>query len=352
MISKEKRPSPSDSATLFKTGTKKKGNDGNMWMVKENKNGVKRWTKVSKKTESKEKSEYKKTSKVKKPEEDRIKFMEASFSLKVIKPTQIKKYLKHPIFDNLYKNIIPKIKKLKIEFYIVPLPLSYDNYWWTDYTSEYLSMFYGEQYYEKSFISMEVRLNQDLTINYNQRIYLSYNLNKEQLKIISDLFSNELPYNYLWSGKTSHYMFIDYKKSKTKYKVKEITDPKIYPSLYVRIVVDLKSDKKLNKLEDEDIFNNLNPFTDFPNFAKLLNKISKKYEISLAQIDEASNKKFRLFSFIIDGIEDKKLIQELFDLSWVNFKNYKLKIYFYRLNKTYIYLDDNTKIKIKDYLKK
>ena len=126
MSSNEKRPSPSDSATLFKTGSKKKGNDGNMWMVKENKNGVKRWTKVSKKTESKGKSESKKTLKVKKPNEDRIKFTEASFLLKVIKPTQIKKYLKDPIFDNLYKNIIPKIKKLKIEFYIVPLPLSYD----------------------------------------------------------------------------------------------------------------------------------------------------------------------------------------------------------------------------------
>lgn len=351
MSSNEKRPSPSDSATLFKTGTKKKGNDGNMWMIKENKNGVKRWTKVSKKTSKADNktSESKKTSKVKKPEEDRIKFMEASFSLKVIKPTQIKKYLKHPIFDNLYKNIIPKIKKLKIEFYIVPLPLSYDNTWWTDYTSEYLSMFYGEQYYEKRFISMEVRLNQDLTVNYNQRIYLSYNLNKEQLKIISDLFSNQLPYNYYWSGKTSHYMFIDYKKSKTKYKVKKITDPKIYPSLPVSIIVDLKSDKKLNKLEDEDIFNNLDPFTDFSNFAKLLNKISKKYEISNAQYDEADNKS-RYFSFIINGIEDKKLIQELLDLTWVNFKNYKLKIYFYRLK--YIYLDDNTKIKIKDYLKK
>ena len=146
-------------------------------------------------------------------------------------------------------------------------------------------------------------------------------------------------------------MFIDYKKSKTKYKVKKITDPKIYPSLSVSIIVDLKSDKKLNKLENDDIFDNLDPFTDFSNFAKLFNKISKKYEISQAQYDIAGNES-RYFAFVINGIEDKKLLQELFDLSWVNFKNYKLKIYFYRLNKKYIYLDENTKIKIKDYLKK
>ena len=43
---KKKRPSPSESATKFKVGTKKKGNDGNMWIIIENKNGVKRWNKI------------------------------------------------------------------------------------------------------------------------------------------------------------------------------------------------------------------------------------------------------------------------------------------------------------------
>ena len=43
---KKERPSPSESATKFKVGTKKKGNDGNMWIIVENKNGVKRWNKV------------------------------------------------------------------------------------------------------------------------------------------------------------------------------------------------------------------------------------------------------------------------------------------------------------------
>jgi hypothetical protein len=40
---KKDRPSPSESATEFKEGTKKKGNDGNMYIVVINKNGVKRW---------------------------------------------------------------------------------------------------------------------------------------------------------------------------------------------------------------------------------------------------------------------------------------------------------------------
>ena len=45
-IKKKNRPSPSESAKEFKVGTKKKGNDGNMWIIVENKNGVKRWNKV------------------------------------------------------------------------------------------------------------------------------------------------------------------------------------------------------------------------------------------------------------------------------------------------------------------
>ena len=41
------RKGPEESATLFSVGTKKKGNDGNMWTIKKNKNGVNRWSKIN-----------------------------------------------------------------------------------------------------------------------------------------------------------------------------------------------------------------------------------------------------------------------------------------------------------------
>ena len=44
---KKNRPSPSESATLFDVGKKKKGNDGNMYEVVVNKNNIKRWKKIS-----------------------------------------------------------------------------------------------------------------------------------------------------------------------------------------------------------------------------------------------------------------------------------------------------------------
>jgi len=49
-VTKEKdrsgRPSPSSSATLYEVGVVKKGNDGNKWAIVKDKNGVKRWKKV------------------------------------------------------------------------------------------------------------------------------------------------------------------------------------------------------------------------------------------------------------------------------------------------------------------
>jgi hypothetical protein len=38
------RKSPEQSATLYKIGTKKIGNDNNTWIITENKNGIKKWT--------------------------------------------------------------------------------------------------------------------------------------------------------------------------------------------------------------------------------------------------------------------------------------------------------------------
>jgi len=41
------RKGPSSSATKSNVGTKKKGNDGNMWKIVKTKNGTKRWLKMS-----------------------------------------------------------------------------------------------------------------------------------------------------------------------------------------------------------------------------------------------------------------------------------------------------------------
>lgn len=45
-VEKKERPSPAQSATLFNVGQQKKGGDGNMWKVVEDKNGRKSWKKI------------------------------------------------------------------------------------------------------------------------------------------------------------------------------------------------------------------------------------------------------------------------------------------------------------------
>jgi len=53
------RKGPEESATRFSIGIKKKGNDGNIWSIVKNKNGVKRWKKTQKKERKKTKQEKK-----------------------------------------------------------------------------------------------------------------------------------------------------------------------------------------------------------------------------------------------------------------------------------------------------
>ena len=57
------RKSPEKSATLYKVGTKKIGNDGNTWIIEENKNGVKRWVLFKRSFKKNSKQSSKKVSK-------------------------------------------------------------------------------------------------------------------------------------------------------------------------------------------------------------------------------------------------------------------------------------------------
>ena len=47
------RKGPTASATIFPVGTEKRGNDGNIWVIVQNKNGINRWQKSSSKVLSK-----------------------------------------------------------------------------------------------------------------------------------------------------------------------------------------------------------------------------------------------------------------------------------------------------------
>ena len=82
------RKGPSESATKFKVGTKKKGNDGNYWIIKKQKNGVQRWVKTEK-NNTKRKNTKKKNTKRKNTKRskgltiDKIRMMKKKYKVTV-----------------------------------------------------------------------------------------------------------------------------------------------------------------------------------------------------------------------------------------------------------------------------
>jgi hypothetical protein len=65
------RKGPEESATKFSMGTKKKGNDGNIWIIAQNKNGVQRWQRT-RKTHKTKKTKKRKTRKIFKSKKNKI----------------------------------------------------------------------------------------------------------------------------------------------------------------------------------------------------------------------------------------------------------------------------------------
>lgn len=124
-MSKKERSSPTPSATLYTIGTRKTGNDGNTWIITQNINGTKRW------------KLYKNVSK------KRIKSLN-NFGFIPVYEKKLDKIMElhKPIYDKIKKYIIPELNKLGINTYLIPLPLSENGYYFTDYAPEYITEVY------------------------------------------------------------------------------------------------------------------------------------------------------------------------------------------------------------------
>ena len=107
--SRDSRPSPSISATKMNEGDIVKGNDGNKWVIKVSKNGVKRWVRLKENRKSKKKS-YKNPSKrawaIYEPSYDKNSIIDNMV------PKDIPKYMKKNRITKIFlEKIIPLLKK-------------------------------------------------------------------------------------------------------------------------------------------------------------------------------------------------------------------------------------------------
>jgi len=219
-----KRKSPNKSATLYKTGTIKTGNDGNKWIISENKNNIKKWQLHKKSHKKSSKKVISKISSKKgtasKPKKGFSISLDAFFGFKVVSEKKLANIIsKKPAISKIYKillkKIIPEIKKFGIDTYIIPLPKSKDDKYWADYASAYINYTYDKEFMDSDIVYFTFYLNHEGdTINTNRSIRINYNFDDElRINIVSAIVAKNINDYYNWD-RPNNLMEISYEKIK------------------------------------------------------------------------------------------------------------------------------------------
>lgn len=201
------RPSPTQSATLYTTGTKKTGNDGNTWIITQNVNGTKRWKLYKKVTKKESKKVSKKVSK------KGIKSLN-NFGFTPVYEKKLDKIMEsynNVVYDKIKKNIIPELNKLNIEVYIVPLPLSENGYYFTDYASEYINKVYNKDMIERLNIKdiyFVFKLTHDGKKLNTDEILVNYTPFGNKKKNVIEIFKKYLRNKFEWDGSNTKAIII------------------------------------------------------------------------------------------------------------------------------------------------
>ena len=308
-------------------GVIKKGLDGKDWIVILDKNNIKRWVKH-------------------KSNNIELNFLtlEMFFQLTVIPPYKVYNYLnKNAVMTDLKKKIIPVIKSNNIKFYIVPLPLSNNNIYWSDYAHSYLNKFYGDEYLDYNYLEMTVYMHNNLELNLNKKIVIRHNLTLEQSQYVYDIFLDKLPYNFEWNCKSTQLMKINYQKNEYPIQPKIIEETNIYPQICVSIKADVE--KKFNKKYKINIYND-NPFTDSYELDKLFDEIEKISDIMDTSYDYSDKRNYFRIDFTTYSITDINIINKIKQLDRLTFDNFVLKI---TELEGWVTLDQNNELKLMDY---
>jgi hypothetical protein len=197
------RPSPTQSATLYTTGTKKTGNDGNTWIITQNVNGTKRWKLYKKESKKESKKVSKKISK--KVSKKEIKSLN-NFGFTPVFEKKLDKIMEthnNVVYDKIKKNIIPELNKLGIETYIVPLPLSKNGHYFTDYAPEYIRQVYNKDMIVRLNIKdiyFVFKLTHDGNKLNTDEILVNYTPFGNKKKNVIEIFKKYLGNKFDWDG--------------------------------------------------------------------------------------------------------------------------------------------------------
>ena len=152
------------------------------------------------------------------------------------------------IYNKIKTTIIPELINLGFCPDIVPLPISDQGIYWSDYPNS----FFNKKGTDPD-IFFTIYLDQEgKNVNVNKGIAISYDTLKKETKIkVLTLFNKELPNNYEWTGDNHSIMYIHYTERQiNKVNFDCLRDDDFYPKLSIDIYMKTKDllDKDIKEL--------------------------------------------------------------------------------------------------------
>lgn len=187
------RKGPNASATKFKLGIKKRGNDGNIWKIVKNKRGIKRWQKT---IDKKHRSKRNKTKK------NKTKKNKCYAKL-------VNKYKK--TIGILKTHIKKELKKIGIKTFIVKNSMADNGIYFSDYPWAIVREKYNVDIGDHKFIIVEIHVDNSNKIDTNRikqiTILHTGDFNKKKAKLM-EIFKKKFGKKYIWNGNNKDKMYV------------------------------------------------------------------------------------------------------------------------------------------------
>jgi len=168
-----------------KLGQKRKGKDGNQWIIKEIKNGSKRSMKVP----TKVKTRYERY------------FKPMLTSLSSDNQKTIKKLL---------TETKKKIQKAGIKVFVVPVHLE-NGYYLADYAWNVVADKEGNDFLDTPFIIIPLKINYDKKFDTQYGgIYIQHNVRYKKKKELQEILRKDFGKKYIWNKSTTRAIFIKF----------------------------------------------------------------------------------------------------------------------------------------------
>lgn len=210
------RKGPTESATLYKIGTKKTGNDGNKWIVSENINGIKRWKIFKKISKKSSKKTSRKTIVVKKATKRKSKMGKypplVYYDMPKIKQNNWDLWLelltlKQKEYIYKIRKSYDELKKININSIEVILTLSNSNIYWGDYAWDYAGIKYPDMLEDdNSYLIYVYKLDKDLHLI---EINIQHKISKKDKNNFLDFSKKYFNNHMVWSGKNKDSIHFD-----------------------------------------------------------------------------------------------------------------------------------------------